>query len=469
MELYARDTSAIAKKHHYLISVFLLSLFVISIPFYGFSFLNIDGRGVLRPDWIFGAAIILAIFLNILAQRRKIRIDPVSRIVLMYNIVVILSFVACWYRGNCNILDFLTSWVQLIFISFLYMSISNMSLSMPHIRVILKVWLGISFLVALYAVYQVLARNFGWELAFLHLTNPSVAVAGMRSGVFGGYVRPSSVLTEPTYLGAYLLSPTTLLAMIYLYHKDRRFFFSSRSVNRVILITLVAALILSFALASYLTVAIFCFFSLFYKPVRKKLIQVVPSAVVLLVGLAVILSLIGVNFVGVTERISGIGKGLSSAGLAGVGGKSVGVRLAGAVAAVGLWTEHPLLGVGLNQFGASLPGYAPSWFKYPADQLTLINSVWPQVLVETGLLGLTMVVLLWVVALRTVRRAIKVEIGDNKVLLIAVFCVLLIDVIGVSFNLPFTHPQRWFDLGLASVILRSLVSRTGLHETTKKS
>jgi hypothetical protein len=433
--------------------VFSLSLFIVSIPFYGFSFLNVGQMGVLRPDWIFGGVLMLLVFLGILAQRQQIRIDTIAKKLFLFNMIILGSFGACWYRGNCNLFDFLTSWFQLIFVSFLYLAIANMSFSKPRIRTIFKVWLGISFLVALYAVYQVLARNLGWGFAFLRLTNPSIAVAGMRSGVFGGYVRPSSILTEPTYLGAYLLPPTVLLAMISLYRKDNEFFFSSWIINRIILLTLAAALVLSFALASYVTIGFFLAIGFFYKPVRSKLIRVLPAALVLLVVLVLVLHQVDINFLGITERFTETIQGLSSKGLAGIGNSSIGVRLAGAIAAVSLWTKAPFLGVGLNQFGPHLAGYAPSWYGFPAERLVGINSVWPKLLVETGISGLVAFLLLWLAALRSVLRHIRHSTGGSRVLLVALFCVLLTDVIGSSFNLPYTHPQRWFDLGLASIVV----------------
>lgn len=83
-------------------------------------------------------------------------------------------------------------------------------------------------------------------------------------------------------------------------------------------------------------------------------------------------------------------------------------RLAHWWAAVGMFSDHPWLGVGIGNYPAVYPAYAlPRW----EDPLGHAHNFYLNVAAETGLVGLAAYLLLWIAALALTYRAIRRTTG----------------------------------------------------------
>jgi O-antigen ligase len=444
--------------------VLLLYVFVVSIPFYGFSLYNIGERGFLRPDWLIGGLLVITFLFWTLIHRERIKINRTGKAILLLNIAAIVSTVSYFNKKEIYLLEFLTLWLQLIFMTLLFFSITNMGLTTRNLKTVFKLWIFIAFIVSIYGIYQVFARNLDLPLAYLPLSNPSIAEGGMKGDTFGGYVRPSSILREPTFLSAYLISPILLLGITFFHQRDRIFFFASRLLNGTIFFTMIIALILSFALAGYATLIIIAFFTFLDRRMRRFLLKGIIG-LVLIVGLLTFgLQLAGINFKSVNERISGLVSKVEYRGLESISGTSIGGRLAEVITGLKVWYQNPLLGIGLNASQIESQEHMwPKWYTYGVETKRYHN-VWIHALAEMGLFGFIALVLVWGSAIKSLWREVQKTKGVYKILLLSMYYVLLADVIGSTFNLSFVHPQRWFDLAIASLLIYIVRKKEDINE-----
>jgi putative inorganic carbon (HCO3(-)) transporter len=96
-------------------------------------------------------------------------------------------------------------------------------------------------------------------------------------------------------------------------------------------------------------------------------------------------------------------------------------RMAHWQAALGMWTDHPWLGVGIGNYAAVYPAYAlPKW----PDPLGHAHNYYLNVAAEAGLLGLMAYLLLWGVAFWQAWKAVRASTGVWRAVAAGVFGVL---------------------------------------------
>ena len=336
-------------------SVILLALFSVSLPFFSIW----AKGGLIRPDWIVGGLLIVSFLFGVLL-RPRIAINRVGWWVLILNLVAVISFVNLFNAGPSQMQEFATIWVQLLFGSVLFFAISNVKVSMPRLQIITKVWVLSAFLVATYGIYQAFARNMDLPFAYVPLLNPSSSSQLSWGLGFAEYVRPSSIMSEPSYLGNYLIAPFLLTMIVSFYGRDRDLLFKKRLFNRIILVALVASLILSFSLSTYVTLIGVLFIALWDRRIRTFVIKKGMIVLVSVLAIVLIIQMLGVNFLSATgrfERITSLLVGQEAA--PGDVDPSASARLTEATIALRVWASKPLTGVGLNNLEFAALEHAP--------------------------------------------------------------------------------------------------------------
>jgi O-antigen ligase len=432
---------------------FLLSVFAMSIPFYGFSFFNYKEVAIGRPDWVIGGLLVLVFLIGCLQGQLKLRRHRLAVCVLAFNVIAVTSILGLSHVQGDYFREYLTYAGQILLMSLMFFAVSQAPVSDRQLSVVVKVWALTACLVSVYGIYQVFARNLGLPLAYLTLSNPSVAQGGMRAGTFGEYTRVSSILREPAYLGAYLMGPMTLLGSCVLLRCDRRVLFSRRILNWCALGVVGVSVVLSFALSAYVTIAILLPIMLLNRRIRRRALRVtVPVAGFILIVI-LILGAAEIQFSTVTERFDRFTESLGDQGLEGVSRQSIGVRLANVVTGLSIWAEHPLIGVGLNNFQFHALSHSPKWYTYLPEKLERSHNVWISALAEMGIIGFAALLCLWGTAFWTLWKAARLQSTEEGYVLQAFAYLILVNAIGGTFTLPIIHPVRWFSLGISMLAL----------------
>ena len=428
-----------------------LYMLVIAFPFF-----SVEPR-ILRPDWWAGTLLIL-IFSFVILLRGKIKIDLIGKMALGFHGAVLLSLAAnFWDWDWLQLKEFFTFWIQLVFATLLYFALANTIPYSKQLRYVFQLWIGVAFIVALYGLYQVLARNFEWPLAYLPYLHPEPE--RLPSGLaFAGYVRPSSFLREPTYLGMYLLGPTLFTAILFFTRQDKKWLFRSRRLNAIVLTTLLLTIVASFALAAYITLGVLLSLSLlFNRRLRKPIIHFGSKLIVMLLVFLLVSKLLQMPFSqAIEERLVRVISVIFPMEV-NPPDPSAQIRLYEAIIALKTWLNHPIIGVGLNQLQFVNPHYIPadttSWQIKIAER-GYTHNMWLAVLAQVGVVGFLFFMLIWFHGLRMMYLAYYHAGWPLKGLALGVFYVLLDTMIRGTMGGPFIFPLYWFYLGLASMIYR---------------
>jgi hypothetical protein len=427
----------------------LLYLLVLSFPFF-----SVEPK-IFRPDWWIGGALIVVFAFSVLA-RGRFRLDPIGHAVLWFNAAVLLSTaVNFWSWEAAQWVEFLTLWLQLIFATLLYFALSNLKLSIPEMRFLLKLWIGIAVMVALYGLYQALARNLDLPFAYVPHLHPELSPSQLEWGLgFAGYVRPSSVLREPTYLSNYLLAPLLITATLTFFRKDQVWLFKSKEWNYVFLLVLFAAFVVSFSLAGYITLlGVILIAALLNWQSRKLASRITATGVVIFILIAVVFWIMDLRLVeAIMERLEHAVLTVILTEEGSTVSGSEGVRLQEVIWALSTWAHHPLVGVGLNQLQFVYSVYSPAVLMTWVVERGYAHNIWLEVLVQSGVIGFLIFALIWFQALRMMWNLFRQGKDPLGWLSFAFFFVLLASMIHGIMGGPFTFPLYWFYLGMASTI-----------------
>jgi len=436
----------------------LLYFLLLSFPFF-----SIEPK-IFRPDWWIGGALIVVFVFNVLAQGR-FRLDRIGYAVLGFNAAVLLSTaVNFWGWKAAQWSEFLTLWLQLLFATLLYLALANLKFSAPQLRSLLKFWVGVAVVVALYGLYQALARNLNWPLAYLPCLHFKPTPWQLKWGLgFAGYVRPSSVLREPTYLGTYLLAPLLITATLTFFKRDQAWLFKNKQRNRASLLVLFAAFVVSFALAGYITLLMVTLIAaILSRSSRKWALHIVGIAIVVFLLITTVSWALDLQFFdAIAKRFERVMASVTLAGEVSTVDPSGRVRLQEALLALFTWAHHPVVGVGLNQLEFVGRLYASSTMLTHVVEKGHIHNMWLEVLVQSGTIGFLFFGLIWFQALKMMWAVFRRGDEPIKWLGFSFFFVLLATMIRGLMGGPFIFTLYWFYLGMASIIYR--VARSEQH------
>ena len=433
--------------------IWLLYLLIISIPFAHFPLIEVWGHAFLRLDWLF-AGLLIVVFVLKLVKRKRLKINQIGLAILLFDFFAFLSlFNIIFVPDMSRLIDFMTTWMQLVLVTSMFFAISNMELNQRQIKKIFQLWLAVALLIALYGIYQAFARNLDLPGAYI-ITAPYKHMVGY-------YVRPSSVFQEPSYLGSYLLSPMLLLGTMTMHNVSQKFLFRRRMYNLVILSILFLAAVLSGSAGIYASMmGIFVVILFSKKTIISRVIKYVFVAFLILLLWIIGLYQLGINPIYVFIRTGAminqpLRQALGTEVMTPESG-SAGIRFVRAIAALKIGIAHPILGVGLNNI-RYYDYETPQWLWGDASITANVHTVFARVLGETGFLGFFALVFIAVATLRKINWAIRLNRESYwGAIFLAFYYIMWANFIDSNFTHAVAHLQRWLDLSLACLLINQI-------------
>ena len=436
----------------------LAGLYILALPLFGFSLLNVAGRGLARPDWILGLLLTAAFALESLGARVKIVYSPANLFMALYFASGLFSAVMVMGATNTGqFIDFFTKAMQLVLVTPTFFVLSSLPVGEVEVKRLLKIWVLLGVVLALHAIYQLVAQVFDLPFATFTLTNPSIAVTGgvQSTRRLFGYTQPTSIFQEPSYLGAFL-GPCLILAAVFLLEqRSTDLFFPQRWLNWLCVLALALAVLLSNSQAILVSLVVTLLFMLVRGLINRLCLlyfsALAVGAVLLLVPL---LRAIGVDFLTAFVYrfqflILNILQPYGSAQVTSYAERSGSLQLG-----LEIWQQYPLLGVGLGNMG-----------HYNRWERATTNNAWMQLLVEQGIIGFVPFFLLFAVLWWQSGWLLRRHPPGSfwRTALIAMICVLALVSISGLFTFNWTDPVRVFVLGLANLIYVQANVQASVH------
>lgn len=423
----------------------LLFLYMLTLPFFGFSLLNVGERGMARLDWLTGLGLIAFFGLESLAGRLRVIYTSANIWIFLYICSGLIS--AASILGSTQIdqfIDYATKGIQLLIVTPLFFVITSLPLREDGLRRLVKLWVLLGFGVALHSIYQLVGQIFDLPFTRFVLTNPTIAQGGQSARTLFGYIQPTSIFREPSYMGAFL-GPCFVFAMVVLLNNTAtRFFFRAQWLNWLLAVVLALAILLSNSQA-ILAGLIVVVFLLFVSGVvrRRRLIRLLFFAIGTVLLLSLILRWFGIDFLTAfsfrfTYLILNILSPENTAQVTSFADRSEGIEVG-----LSVWRTHPLIGVGLG----NLP--------YHTNIRAVTNNAWIQLLVEQGVLGFIALAGCFLTLLYELmhwRRSLLIY-PFWRSLLTAMLFVLLLTMIDGLFTFNWTDPLRIFVLAVANLVV----------------
>lgn len=423
----------------------LAGLYILSLPLFGFSLLNVAGRGLARPDWLLGLLLTVAFALQSLGGRIKIANSPVNLFMALYVASGLFSAVMVLGATNTGqFIDFFTKAMQLVLVTPTFFVLSSLPVGEAEVKRLLKIWVLLGVFLALHAIYQLAAQVFDLPFATFTLTNPSISSGTQSTRTLFGYTQPTSIFQEPSYLGAFLGPCLILVAVFVLEGRSTDLLFPRRWLNWLCLLALAAAVLLSNSQAILVSLVVTLLFMLVRGLInRLRLLYFMALAVGAVLLLVPILRAIGVDFLTAFVYrfqflILNILQPDGSAQVTSYAERSNSLRLG-----LAIWQQHPLLGVGLGNMG-----HYNQWGR------ATTNNAWMQLLVEQGVVGFVPFLLLFAVLLWQSSWLLRLHPPGSfwRTVLIAMICVLVLTIFSALFTFNWIDPVRVFTLGLANLV-----------------
>jgi len=350
---------------------------------------------------------------------------------------------------NAQFVHFGTKAAQLLLAVAFFFVISSIPLGEKELKSGLRLWIFVALVISLYAIYQVFARVYGWPLANIELTNPSVTTGGGEARVIDGFAQISSVFREPSYLGAYLLGPIVLSSVFLVKGSGHLLLSKSLLISWMILAVLFLALLLTTSQGAYLTLLVTIGSMYATDQIdRIRITKLVMVFLLFLILCGVLLALLDIGFLGaIALRFRYLILNMMYP-LETVEVSSYRVRSECTLAALNVGISHPFLGVGLNNmsFHTDVCEYSLGWSQLVADQ---------------GLLGTAALILVFWALLRGLVKLSKETrlTSFGSAISLGLIFVLVSDIVNGIFTYNWVDLQRWFNLALANLVYIQAKSR----------
>lgn len=234
----------------------LVYLLVISIPFFAFELFPVNklirgwGSVPIHSSHILAVMLIFIVTIRMMLKigKIKIKVDVIGKMILLLVFVYFISIIGV-FQAYQNFTEYFKSIANVLLFVMLYFAFINSITRQDTIRRILKIWIFISLLVALYGIYQLFSHFFS-SLPLI----PRGAILE-RQITYQGIPRITSILAEPVAFVLYLVHP--LIFMSVLVAEKQMFPFRTLKRNFLALSILLTAFMLSFAVTGYLYLLIF--------------------------------------------------------------------------------------------------------------------------------------------------------------------------------------------------------------------
>jgi O-antigen ligase len=337
----------------------------------------------------------------------------------------------------------------LIFFSLTYFLTVYFCSDKERLFITLRLYIGIAFILSLYGIYQFLAIYH--KLPFVDITN-AISTGGGHIGVLHSnnpaYFRPHGTFQEPLNFGHYLLSVIPFLLALYLHQqkKERKKDIYS-GVPLVAVLIMVMVLILTKSRGTWLGFLGSLILLIFFINARQRL-KVFGILVFIGVVLGVFASFYlpeGYNKLPIifTQRFFEIDLATDP-------------RIAYIVYIIRLVRKHPVLGVGIGNYGF----YAASYFG--RDLIVSAHGLFSRILVETGILGFvcfgTLLTVYCTTLIKLLKQTIHTYWYPYLIGYLAGFTGLMIQYLFFGDRL---NMYVWFFMGISMATVKLIKQETG--------
>ncbi len=403
------------------IGIFFL---VFSLPFERIPSVEIGGYTVKINQII--VLILMLAFIGHLVFKKDFKLvkNRLLPFLLLFLAAVVLSFLNS-FELTRSILVFLL----FCFVFVVFFLVPNLVRDKETLKLIIKILAFVTILVCLFGLYQYLGDSF--------LGLPQT-LTGLREAYIKkvlGFTRIQATLLEPLYLANFLIIPMTLLFALFLSGQIKVKWFWVAA----FFILVLTVFILTVARSGYLGLAAAFLVVMLFR--AKSFLSL--KNLLLFVLVVAISGLLALVFLGGARNQF---FAHSQAPLAGEGQASVEERGETSKTAFKVFAEHPILGIGLGNFGPDYDNY-PS--QMPEGGWQTVNNQYLEILAETGILGLATFILFLLVLFMYSWRAFRIT--KNPYLAAFILgCVAALIGILVQYNFFSTLYiiYIWFLMGL---------------------
>lgn len=433
----------------------LLQIYVFALPLYSISFFNLQGMGILRPDWI--AASFIAggfVAIELFWNKRYKFIIPIPLIFLIFSIL--LNLFNFFKNPDYRILDYSTSSFQAFLAILISIIIINIRIKWKHLIRLVKSWLVLATVHSIYAIYQALARILDWKYAWPEISNPSYEGQVVRAReVIPGFFTPSGIFPEPAFLARYLLPPLVILMIFIIYGKERHLskkrwhcLFATFLISTALLLT---TRLTAFLPLFFISIVIwvdkgnrFALQRRFNVPLRIIIVLIIIFLVLIFSSLVFqlitgsnLLLLVARRLTQFVIEFFNIGEQGYSVLRSYHESISFSTRMTRSIESFSVWIQNPIFGVGLKGLG------------YYRGGSNKVHNAFAQVLVEQGLVGLLAFLGIWVDLLIKIRNKFRAHRNDIRgIYFISLFYMLITTMSLLFLGKTWFELLAWFNIAL---------------------
>ena len=388
--------------------VFGVYLVIFSLPFERIGSFELAGTTI-RASQIFALITIISWLIQFFVTKKGMAAKNPTII----PIFLFLGFSVLSLVNAINISRGLIVLGFIIFVMIVSFMIPNLVRSKRALRIVLQVLFITTFLVCIFGIYQFLGDMAGLPHE----------ITGLREHytqrVFG-FPRVQSTALEPLYFANFLLIPVSLLLALLLFRKkgeEKKDLPFKPAWLFLILALAVFNIILTISRGGYLAlagVAILTALIYFRRIFSFKIL--ISSLILIAIALAGTYSFLLVT--GKSENIATFFEHVTSY----EEGAGVVERYTTYEDAIDMVWRHPVLGVGIGNFG---PEVAQIPWQTPKDGWAIVNNEFLEIWAETGILGLlSFLAIIGVLVLRSIKAFGRAEDKFLKTVLIGLFIAL---------------------------------------------
>jgi hypothetical protein len=345
-----------------------LFLLFISLPFERLLTWDVAGFTVKLP-YIMGGILLIAALVKLCQNREKITLTLPDYFLFAFVVWSYLTTIWSIDRTKTLIVS-----SMFLFMALIYLAIKNYANS-TQLRSYIRIFTYLGVATAIFSFWQFFADGFGLSP---HLTG--IGPAYVHS--LFGFTRVQSTFFEPGFFANFLLIPLFLSIYLYIEEKKTTLLWSLLVIGLAFFLTLSRGAFVAFVISAILLLVV----TIWSKNVEKVKDCTKP---VLTIITSFILAILCVFIVAGSSGVKNYFLQIKNSGdvvqYDEKWGEELMVRGYTIKVAMNHWREHRLLGIGTGAFG-TLPEFAEVTAKGNARQT--VNSLYPEILVEEGLVGL---------------------------------------------------------------------------------
>jgi len=440
-----------------------------------FQLFSFMGYGVTFVDF-FLSILYLIILKQFVFDKRKFSItdSKVLVVIILLLFAVFFSGIALFFwAGRESYVQYLKTISHFTFVALYGVVTISIEISYKTVFSILRIYLYSSFIINLYAIYQLIARIYFLPLAYIDITNISFQTRDFDREVgeytqvvlnFENFYRATSIFSEPSAL-AWFNIYCLVIILIPLLTRNKPIV-KQRWLLYFALGMTIVGLFLTFSLTGMLLLFFLILSIVVLEKIKMLKMLVVTFAVMIIVATT---DVIQMNFTEVSiaelfySRITGLLSAKTRGNLMTVG-ESAPDRIQSIQNAINLFLDYPITGIGSG-----------NTYYYPKSTKRFTQSSFFHLLTETGLIGAFAFLFLTIYFLRIMlylykHRFKSIETMPELATLqsFAIYLILIVFFSNIFIGSAIGNYGFWLEIGLILIIYRQTIKYVEQSDKLKK-